>query len=1261
MTVPTQPVTVNLADFGGSALAGVVVAAQMSAVDETADGTVVSTKRITATTNSSGIAVLQCFPNALAPSGLGTKGTTTLFSAAIPGSKPMHIRAVIPNAPCNLVDAQVTDDVAPPSGYVTETGQQAMTNKTLVNPQLKSQTLADGSTIAWDTNSGQLAFLTLSTLQATRLLSNPSHIKAGAEYKLVVTQNAAGGQGITAFGSQFVAVTDLSINSTPNSITVLAFLSDGTRLYGTKLSGGSGTTSNNPPVNTVPGPQNVAHDTARVFSGANGNTITVADPDGNNLSTTLTVTSGTLTAVTGVGASVVNNGTANVTIFGTPTNINAALFGLSFLPALGSSGTVTLTVSTTDGVATDVDTITLTVASAAGNRPPVNTVPSGTQTVAHDTPFMFSTGTGNPITVDDQDGGTLSSVVSVPVGTGTLTAPTGGGATITSNGTRSVTIAGSIVQVNAGLNGLVFTPTTGSSGSVTLTIATSDGTDTDTDTVPMSVAAATASQADTVQTPLVRHPVDWLQVGNYVFMDGRWGMNSTDTSQEPNLTEGPASYQFQQFMERSLVVNSDGSVAGRWQIRWPQFNSLGHAIDGNSFYSEVKTFPSVLFGKKPGFYGSNIWPTFSVAVRNPDGKTEPTPNPSFTPSNIAIDWQPLGGSVIQTSPSGATPGSSLMPLQLPLLNKTCRMRGQYRLNSTPTGKGHLSFDIWLTQTNTQIQGHPQSSLTHEIMIPLKDWGLYGEYPLRNPNWYDHDVTIDGVLYHVYVTKRNPQNPVTGLIDGNGGLGYYPGLQYNFGGLDTVNGYINEETGQPRKGWKLIIFEHAGDTHQLDANGYFNIDFTKFTEHLHNTLDERGIPFIQNTEYLSSIELGMEVIWGSADVTVYNYLNQVASTVVAAPALPTFTNHAPVNTVPGTQSANSGTDLLFSVGTANSITVLDIDNDALTTTLTVTGGTLLAVTGSGATITNNGTATVTIHGSGYQVNGALEGLKFTPPGTTGAVTFTVATSDGALSDSDNITINVTAASNAPTLIQTQFTAGNNGTWLHNSALTEFYTDGTGSTNPSSWTDLIGRWKNHGTANGHDLIQTDNSLRLQLGTDAATKRFVGCSNATPMHLVGGSTTAFYAAMAVDVLSPSYDCKLLSSRSTANTGVTLEQEAFAATFIAKFGTGSALVTVTSDAYAAGSNNPAGKVVVECWYDGTNCAVRLNKGTTHSAALGTLSAGNTEMLLGGDYPLSSGVGTNNALANFYEVVIFKNYCPGSSDRDTIASWVGAQAGLTV
>jgi hypothetical protein len=366
-------------------------------------------------------------------------------------------------------------------------------------------------------------------------------------------------------------------------------------------------------------------------------------------------------------------------------------------------------------------------------------------------------------------------------------------------------------------------------------------------------------------------------------------------------------------------------------------------------------------------------------------------------------------------------------------------------------------------------------------------------------------------------------------------------------------------------------------------------------------------------------------------------------------------------VPGTQSANAGTDLLFSVGSGNPITVLDIDNNALTTTLTVTNGTLLAVTGSGATITNNGTATVTIHGSGYQINGALEGLKFTPPGTSGAVTFTVATSDGTLSDSDNITINVSAASTGPTLIQTQFTGGNNGTWLHNSALTEFYTDGTGSTNPSSWTDLVGRWKNHGAANGHDLIQTDNSLREQLGTDAASKRFVGSFNGTPMHLVGGSTTAFYAAVAVDVVSPSYDCKLLSDRSTANTGVTLEQEAFAATFIAKFGNGSSLVTVTSDAYAAGSNNPSGKVVVECWYDGTNCAVRLNKGTTHSSALGSLSAGNAEMLLGGDYPLSSGVATSNATANFYEVVVFKNYCPNSTDRDIIASWVGAQAGLTI
>ena len=61
------------------------------------------------------------------------------------------------------------------------------------------------------------------------------------------------------------------------------------------------------PVNTVPGAQSTNEDTARVFSSANGNQISIADLDaaGANNQVTLSVTNGSLTlaGTTGLRAS----------------------------------------------------------------------------------------------------------------------------------------------------------------------------------------------------------------------------------------------------------------------------------------------------------------------------------------------------------------------------------------------------------------------------------------------------------------------------------------------------------------------------------------------------------------------------------------------------------------------------------------------------------------------------------------------------------------------------------------------------------------------------------------------------------------------------------------------------------------------------------------------------------------------------------------------------------------------------------------------
>ena len=132
---------------------------------------------------------------------------------------------------------------------------------------------------------------------------------------------------------------------------------------------------NDAPINTVPGAQSVAEDTALPIAG-----VSVADSDSSALTTTLNVSSGILNVTAGPG--VTGNGSASVTITGTAAQINAALAGLTYTGNLNFNGGDTLTVATNDGTATDTDLIAITVTPV--NDAPVNTVP-GAQSVAEDT------------------------------------------------------------------------------------------------------------------------------------------------------------------------------------------------------------------------------------------------------------------------------------------------------------------------------------------------------------------------------------------------------------------------------------------------------------------------------------------------------------------------------------------------------------------------------------------------------------------------------------------------------------------------------------------------------------------------------------------------------------------------------------------------------------------------------------------------------------------------------------------------------------
>lgn len=116
------------------------------------------------------------------------------------------------------------------------------------------------------------------------------------------------------------------------------------------------------------------------------------------------------------------------------------------------------------------------------------------------------------------------------------------------------------------------------------------------------------------------------------------------------------------------------------------------------------------------------------------------------------------------------------------------------------------------------------------------------------------------------------------------------------------------------------------------------------------------------------------------------------------------NDAPIQTVPtGVQVTSEDAPK-----TVTGISVSD-DSASLTTTLSINNGRLNVNTAGTASVTGNATATVVITGTPAQVNEALTSVVYTPTADFfGFSVLQVQTTDGTLSDSDTISIQVTSA-------------------------------------------------------------------------------------------------------------------------------------------------------------------------------------------------------------------------------------------------------------
>jgi len=137
---------------------------------------------------------------------------------------------------------------------VTLTASQVLTNKTLTAPAISSpsfsgtatgltvanpantdQTLTDQATINWNMDSGGIATVTLG---GNRTMAAPTNLKKGT-YVLHVIQPASGGPWSITWNAVFKWANGTApvLSTAANKRDILTFVSDGTNLYGTAVTG----------------------------------------------------------------------------------------------------------------------------------------------------------------------------------------------------------------------------------------------------------------------------------------------------------------------------------------------------------------------------------------------------------------------------------------------------------------------------------------------------------------------------------------------------------------------------------------------------------------------------------------------------------------------------------------------------------------------------------------------------------------------------------------------------------------------------------------------------------------------------------------------------------------------------------------------------------------------------------------------------------------------------------------------------------------
>ncbi|MEX2138898.1 MAG: tandem-95 repeat protein [Pirellulales bacterium] len=913
--------------------------------------------------------------------------------------------------------------------------------------------IADVDAVLSDADDANLVSLTVTI---TNLLDGTSEVLAAdtsgtsiiASYDSVTGVLTLSGADTAAHYQQVLrTITYNNTSQTPNTTarTVTFVASDGTD------SSNVGTTTvavnavNDAPTNTVPGPQSTNEDTALVFSSGNGNPISIADLDagGSAVEVTLTAANGAITLSQTTGLSfTAGDGTADavMTFTGSVANINAALNGLSFAPTANYNGAASLQIVTNDqgntgssGALSDSDTVNITV--NAVNDAPVNSIPAP-QSTTEDTALVFSSGNGNAISIADLDAGAGSVQVTLTATNGAITLSQTTGLSFTAgDGTADavMTFTGSVANINAALNGLVFAPAANYNGAASLQIATNDqgnsgsgGALSDTDTVNITVNAVNDAPLNTVPGPQSTTEDTAL-----IFSSGNGNpisiadLDAGGSVVEVTLTATNGAITLSQTTGLSFTAG-DGTADAVMTFTGTVAN-INAALNGLSFaptanYNGAASLQIVTNDQGNTGSGGALSDTdtvnISVNAVN-DAPLNSVPAPQSTNEDTSLVFSSAGGNAITIGDVDA--GGSAVEVTLTASNGAITLSQTTGLSFTAgdgTADAVMTFTGSVTNINAALNGlffapTAQYNGAASLQITTNDQGNSGSGGALS----DTDtvnITVNAVNDAPVNSIPAPQSTTedTSLVFSSAG-----GNAITIGDLDA-GGSAVEVTLTATNG-AITLSGTAGLTFSSgDGTADAVMTFMGTAANINAALN--GLSFAPTANYngAASLQIVTNDQGNSGSGGALSDTDTVNITVNAV-------NDAPLNTVPGPQSTTEDTSLVFNAGNGNLISIADLDagGSPVEVTLTATNGVITLSQTTGLSFTaGDGTAdaVMTFTGTAADINAALNGLVFAPAANyNGAASLQITTNDqgnsgsgGALSDTDTVNITVNAVNDAP---------------------------------------------------------------------------------------------------------------------------------------------------------------------------------------------------------------------------------------------------------